>query len=271
MYNVLIPVDRQRERTASQAEYVERLASVGEPVEATVLHVVPPARFERSGDVEFEAVDAAVAAADVLSEAGVTVDRVVGDGTVANEIVRVAEDRDTDEIVVGGRKRSGLVRVVLGSTVHDLLLSTDRPVTVTDASAALGRGQRRLVLAVDRDTTRALHQANYVAGLPDPAGIEATVLHVFPHQDYSGAPPHEFAEVGAAVKTADRLEEVGVSVDRVAIGGEVARTILRAAEEREADGIVVGGRKRSGVQEVVMGSTAMDLLLSAQRPVTVTG
>jgi nucleotide-binding universal stress UspA family protein len=271
MYNVLIPVDRNRERAVHQAEYVVQLAGVGEPVEATVLHVVPPGRFERSGDMEFEAVEAAVAAADLLSEADVPVDRVVGDGSVANEIVRAAVDRDVDEIVVGGRKRSGMVQVLLGSTVHDLLLSTDRPVTVADGATAAGEGQRRLLLPVDRDVNRSLHQANYVAGLPDPSGIEATVLYVFPHQDYRGAPPHEFAEVGAAVKAADRLEEAGVSVERAAVGGEVARTILRTAEERDVDGIVVGGRKRSGVQEVIMGSTAMDLMLSAGRPVTLTG
>lgn len=271
MYHVLVPVDRNRERAVGQAEYVERLAAVGEPVEATVLYVVPPDRFERSGDVAFADVDAAVAAADLLSEAGVPVDRVVGDGSVANEIVRVADDRDVDEIAAGGRKRSGVAQVLLGSTVHDLLLSADRPVTVADGGTAAGGGQRRLLLPVDRTTNRALHQASYVAGLPDPAGIEATVLHVFPHQDYKGAPPHEFAEVDAAVQAADRLEEAGVGVERVAVGGEVARTILEAAEERDVDGIVAGGRKRSGVQKVIVGSTAMDVLLSADRPVTLTG
>jgi nucleotide-binding universal stress UspA family protein len=271
MYDVLLPVDRDRGRAVHQAEYVEQLAAVGEPVAVTVLYVVPPDRFERSGDIEFEAVDAAVAAADLLAEAGVEVERVVGGGSVANEIVRVADDRDVDEIVVGGRKRSGVAQVLLGSTVHDLLLSADRPVTVTDAEVALGKGQRHLLLPVDRDTNRALHQANYVMELPDPAGIEVTVFHVFPHQDYRGAPPHEFDEVGSAVKAADRLEEAGVSVERAAVGGEVARTILRTAAERGVDGIVVGGRKRSGVQQVIMGSTSMDVVLSADRPVTLTG
>nr|WP_197427964.1 universal stress protein [Halogeometricum sp. CBA1124] len=54
-------------------------------------------------------------------------------------------------------------------------------------------------------------------------------------------------------------------------GGEVERKILRTADERDADGIVMGGRKRSGVQKVLLGSVALDVMLSADRPVTLTG
>jgi nucleotide-binding universal stress UspA family protein len=57
----------------------------------------------------------------------------------------------------------------------------------------------------------------------------------------------------------------------VAIGGEVAHEILEAAEEADIDDIVMGGRKRSGVQKVLLGSTVQDVILSAERPVTVTG
>jgi nucleotide-binding universal stress UspA family protein len=111
-----------------------------------------------------------------------------------------------------------------------------------------------------------------VAGLPGAAeAVEATVLYVFPHQDYAGAPDHEFDEIEAAVEAAEYLEERGVAVERVATGGEVARKVLDAADEREVDGIVVGGRRRSGVQKVLMGSIAQDIVLSAERPVTLTG
>lgn len=129
-----------------------------------------------------------------------------------------------------------------------------------------------VLMPVDRDVDRALAQARYVANLPHAAeGVEATVLFVFPHQDYKGAPPHEFEEVDAAVETADHLAEAGVAVDRVAVGGEVVETVLDTAEELDTDGIVMGGRKRSGVQKVLLGSTSRDAMLSAKRPVTITG
>lgn len=272
MYNVLVALDRKHGRAFHQAKYVERFAEMGEPVEATVLYVVHPERFKTAGDVEFSAIDSAVEAADLLEAAGVTVNRTVGDGSVSKEIIRTADEHDVDEIVMGGRKRSGVTEVLLGSTVHDVLLSTDRPVTVTGQTSALGEGTRKLLLPVDADTNRTLHQANYVANLPNAAeNVEATVLFVFAHQDYEGAPPHEFEEIDAAVKAADRLEEAGIPVERREVGGEVSHKILDAAEELDVDGIVMGGRKRSGIQEVLLGSTVHDIVLSARRPVTLTG
>lgn len=129
-----------------------------------------------------------------------------------------------------------------------------------------------VLVPVDRNEDRALHQAKFVASLPDaPEHVEATVLYVFPHEDYAGAPPHDFDEVDAAVSAADYLAERGVAVERVAVGGEVARKILAYADDLDADQVVLGGRKRSGVAKVVMGSTTMDVLLSAERPVTLTG
>jgi nucleotide-binding universal stress UspA family protein len=272
MYRLLVPVDKNVNRARHQAQYVARLAAADSAVATTVLYVAPPNRFAAADEASFSEVDAAVAAADDLEAAGIEVDRRVADGSVASAIVDAIDDLDVDEVVMGGRKRSGVTEVLLGSTVQDVMCSTDRPVTVTGEQASLGDGMRRVLVPVDRSETRARRQAEYVTNLPGaPASVEATVFYVFPHQDYAGAPPHEFAEVDAAVAAADDLEAAGIGVERVAEGGEVTRHILAAAGDRNVDGIVVGGRKRSGVQKVLLGSTARDVLCSAERPVTLTG
>ena len=272
MYRALIPVDRDAGRAFHQAKYVERLADDGRDLEATVLYVVPPDEFDQADEVAFGEIDTAVEAADMLEDAGIVVHRIVDDGSVSEEILRTGNEFDVDELVMGGRKRSGASRVLLGSTVQDVLLSTERPVTVTGPDVVFGDGLREVLVAVDRDVERAYDQAGYVASLPNaPDGMNATVYYVFPHQDYKGAPPHEFAEVDAAVEAADLLEAEGIPVERVAEGGEVARLILDTAEELDVDSIVMGGRKRSGVQKVLLGSTTQDVMLSAERPVTITG
>ncbi|WP_049935684.1 universal stress protein [Haloplanus natans] len=272
MYRVLVPVDANTNRARHQAQYVARFPDSEGSVAATVLYVAPPDQFTSRDEVSFSAVDSAATAAEELERAGVDVDRRVDGGSVARAIVDAIGDVDADEVVMGGRKRSGVATVLLGSTVLDVLLSTERPVTVTGERVGLGEGPRRLLVPVDASEERARRQAEYVAGLPgDPTAIEAVVFYVFRHQDYAGAPPHEFAEVESAVAAADALEAAGVTVERVAGGGEVSRRILRAAEDHAVDGIVMGGRKRSGVQKVLLGSTVRDVLLSAERPVTLTG
>lgn len=271
-YNVLVPVDTDEDRALTQARYVTRFHEAPETVEATVLYVSPRTRAPDNEATAFAEVPAAVRAAEILENEGIAVTRRVESGEVSERIVHVADEADADEIVVGGRKRSGVQKVLLGSTTQDVMLSTERPVTVTGTDVSLGDRIERLLVSVDRDEHRAREQAAYVAGLPGIIeGVDVRVLHVFPHQDYRGAPPHEFDEVEAAVAAADYLEERGVAVDRAAEGGEVSRTIVDHAEELDADGLVMGGRKRSGIQQVLMGSTTLDVVLSVERPVTLTG
>jgi nucleotide-binding universal stress UspA family protein len=272
MYELLVPVDKSEDRAFHQAHYVSRLPNATTDVEATVLYVVSPREFDSADSVEFSDIDAAVGAANLLEGEGVSVTRAVDDGSVSEQIVRSADELEADEIVMGGRKRSGVSRVLLGSTVQDVMLSAERPVTITSETTVPNDGVRQVLVPVDGSVERARHQAAYVAGLPGAAeSVEATVLFVFRHQDYKGAPPHTFEEIDAAVEAADTLEDEGVSVERVAIGGEVARKILTVAAELDADSIVVGGRKRSGLQEVLIGSITQDVMLSAERPVTITG
>ncbi|MFT4921691.1 MAG: nucleotide-binding universal stress UspA family protein [Haloarculaceae archaeon] len=271
-YQVLIPVDQDETRAFHQARYVSRLPGPPEEIEATILYVVPPDEFTEADEVDFRDITAAVEAAEHLEDAGISVTRVVDDGGVSEEVVRTANEIGVDEIVIGGRKRSGVAKVLLGSTAQDVLLSAEHPVTITGESVVLGDGTRQVLVPVDASTERAHSQVEYVAGLHDAENtVEATVLYVFPHQDYKGAPPHEFDEIDAAVEAAEYLESRGISVERVSAGGELSRKILDIADERDSDSIVMGGRKRSGLQSVLMGSVTQDVILSADRPITLTG
>ncbi|MFC6873266.1 universal stress protein [Halobellus marinus] len=271
MYRMLIPVDRKVDRALHQARYAANLAESGADVEATVLYVDPPGNAD-AVDVVFDSIDAAVGAADHLEAKGVSVERLVEEGSVVETVLRTADELDSHEIVMGGRKRSGVAQVLLGSTVQDVFISTERPVTITGTEMLIEEGPRTVIVPVSENKSHARKQAAYVAELgsagPD---VKAVVLHVFPGQDYKGAPPHSFEDNEAAVEAADDLADRGIDVERVGIGGNVSQKILEAAAERDAHGIVMGGRKRSGVQKVLLGSITQDVLLSADRPVTLTG
>ncbi|MFB6301705.1 MAG: universal stress protein [Haloferacaceae archaeon] len=262
MYRVLLPVDTNVGRALHQAKYVGRLATVADELAATVLHVAPEWMNRH-----FSQVEAASDAAEYLEEQGVDVTRVVAEGHVSRQIVDHASERDCHEIVIGGRKRSGVTMVVLGSIVQDVLLSADRPVTVTGKSRVSTADTYRILLPVDTSEERARDQAAYVAGLPNAADrAEVTVMYV---QD-SGA-LDKFSENDAAVAAADTLADAGISVDRVTAGGNVSPKIVSRAVNLGVDDIVMGGRKRSGIQKALLGSTTQDVILSDERPVTITG
>lgn len=262
MYRTLVPVDTDVSRALHQAKYVARLAEGTGDVEATVLHVSPEWMKRHFSDNE-----AAVEAAEHLRDHGVSVTRSVQEGSVAPTIIEAAADFESNEIVMGGRKRSGVAMVVLGSTVQDVLLSAQQPVAVTGDSSISGNGTYRVLLPVDTDERRARQQAEYVAGLPNAAErVEATVLYVYRQDTTRG-----FDEADAAVAAADTLAEAGVSTDRVAVSGDVPEQIVDHADDLEADNVVMGGRKRSGIQKVLLGSVSQAIILSADRPVTITG
>jgi len=78
------------------------------------------------------------------------------------------------------------------------------------------------------------------------------------------------AAVGALLDGAvERARASGVAATKVLAHGEVAPTILREAEQRGVDLIVVGSLGRSRMARVLMGSVADKLVHAAAVPVLV--
>lgn len=65
-----------------------------------------------------------------LSDRGYEVDVKREHGDPKEVIVRVASERDADAIVISGRQRSPIGKVLLGSVTQAVLLHADRPVIV---------------------------------------------------------------------------------------------------------------------------------------------
>jgi nucleotide-binding universal stress UspA family protein len=139
MYRVLLPVHTNVERALSQAEYVAALADEGLNVEAYVLFVFTGR--ERSPDTPEEMkrfdsptrVEAVKRTIAILDDADVEYVIREDSGEVAADIMTDAEELDVDQIVLGGRKRSPAGKILFGSVTQEVLLNTERPVTVTTA------------------------------------------------------------------------------------------------------------------------------------------
>jgi nucleotide-binding universal stress UspA family protein len=71
-----------------------------------------------------------------LKAAAIRYRTVLEDGRAASVITEVADRENADMLVVGRRGRSGVAELLLGSTSHELVLHSTRPVLVISAKAA---------------------------------------------------------------------------------------------------------------------------------------
>jgi nucleotide-binding universal stress UspA family protein len=90
------------------------------------------ASYETSGqtlDMEEIKSLAKTIAEEAVEKAGIEVDEIVGlVGKPSQRVLEYAEDADADYIVVGGRKRSSVGKVLFGSVTQSILLNADCPV-----------------------------------------------------------------------------------------------------------------------------------------------
>lgn len=125
-----------------------------------------------------------------------------------------------------------------------------------------------VVLGVDDDEAHARQAAEEIVSMPGEGSAKrVTILHSFTDNP-SGASATQIASVREAC---DIFEEAGIDFDVDESSGDPAEAIIEAADEYDADLIVIGGRKRSPAGKALFGSVTQSVILNADRPVLVTG
>jgi len=128
----------------------------------------------------------------------------------------------------------------------------------------------RVLLPIDADESRATAQAATAANLPAAAEeVVVYLLHVY--EDPEWAEVNSPSETDAGQEAKAFLEAAGITVNELSRYGTPAEGILNAAEEVNADLILMGGRKRSPLGSALFGSVSQEVTLDASRPVVVTG
>lgn len=128
----------------------------------------------------------------------------------------------------------------------------------------------RVLLPVDSSEARALAQAQTAASLPHAAeDVEVTLIHVF--EEESVARRTAVTQLSSGRTVRDFLAERNVDVMVQSRFGDPATEILHAADDIDADLVVLGGRKRSPLGSLLFGSVSQAVTLDSRRPVTVTG
>lgn len=223
-------------------------------------------------------------------EAGtnVAIELDIVEGSTSAAILAKADAMAADLVVMGTHGRSGFERLVLGSVTERVLRKSACPVLtvpkgIPDVATPPPVLFNRIVCAVDFSDC-SMHALNYAMSLAQEADAHLTVVHVIelppdvPREVHENvlAGPRSPRECIAITEEDSRARLEGAipdsvraycSVDTVFATGKPYREILRVAEERNADLLVVGIHGRGPIDRLLFGSTAQHLVRQASCPV----
>ncbi len=210
------------------------------------------------------------------------------EGNTVGEILLTAERLQSDLLVMGTHGRSGFERLVLGSVTEKVLRKATCPVLsvpigVKDAVPASPVVFTDILCAIDFSDC-SMTALTHATSLAQEADARLTVLHVVePMPEW---PPRAAGEVEVWSKRFDgyiaEVEEdrrkrlaAAVSdsvrayctVETEMATGTPYREILRVAQERGSDLIVIGIHGRNAVDVLFFGSTAQHVVRQATCPV----
>jgi monovalent cation/proton antiporter MnhG/PhaG subunit len=203
------------------------------------------------------------AAAGRLDRPGLRVEAIVRGGDPATAIVDEAEALDADLVIVGTRDQSRVRSLLAGSVAAGVLDGAMAPVLVARRPVV-----RTVLLATDGSTWSDA-AIDVVARWPMFEDVEVEVLSVAalaPH--YRELPPlRTMREAtlrsrhrGQADAAVAELRAAGRRASANVRAGEPGPTIVGFAEQAGIDLIVLGSRGRTGLQRMVLGSVARDVL-----------
>lgn len=142
MFDVLLPIDADKERSRAAVEGALSLPAVTDQVQVTILNIQEEVEISGSegGRVssdqwydEDEFPESAIEAKQRLEEVGVALNLRREHADPAEAIIEVANEIGADRIIMAGRKRSPVGKVLFGSVTQSVLLDADVPTTVVPA------------------------------------------------------------------------------------------------------------------------------------------
>jgi nucleotide-binding universal stress UspA family protein len=211
----------------------------------------------------------------ILRDTPVATETQIRWGAADEGILSVLATQPTDLVVVGSRGLSGLSHFLLGSVSEHVARHAPCPVLL---ARPLAGDLRDAVLGRD-DSECSARAAEWLSKFPLPRACtihSVTVLPDGPANALSdrGTPSPPRGERAEGPQTEDVMTSAfhphgpaGLPVDRpvethVAIG-EPAPALLKAAEQCQADLIVVGSHGRTGIGRLLLGSVSENVLRHA--------
>jgi nucleotide-binding universal stress UspA family protein len=208
-------------------------------------------------------------------------DVVVIEGSPVREILRQAEDRRTDLLVMDTHGRSGFEALFLGSVTEKVLRTTHVPVlTVPPAVERVESVVYKTILCPIEFSDPSTRALEYALTLAEETGAQLILLHVV--EQLVDAP--QFGELSplSLEQYRQRLEEdarvrlrsavpeevrVWCTPEERVLSGKTYRVILDLAQQEKVEVVVMGVHGKGALNRRLFGSTTHHVIREAGCPV----
>ena len=239
--------------------YVKRLANHYE-ADVFVFHVRPPAVNPMTRpatwpvDLEFAKAQDEEHRNQLLDAfSGVPTKVMIEAGDIVSELNKAIKKNNIDLIVLGTHGRSGLAKLLLGSIAEEIFRTTECPVLTVGPHSDSTRdnnGQLREILFATDFASGSQGPAAYAVSLAQEFQARLVMLHVI-HESKVGDLVSAYDVTEASQKLLRKLvpaeAQAWCKPEYIVERGNPAETILRIAQLRESDLIVLGVKEENGV------------------------
>ena len=197
-----------------------------------------------------------------LSKGNFHIEKMILSGQAADIITRTATEFDVDLIVLGIRENAAKTTMSSGSTVQKIIQYAQQSVLVTRQPL---RTQR--ILLVFDGSTMATKALDFLLQLPWPTELNVSVLHVSPAplfpwvcskkaQEEEKNATIRNQEQGQVIvnQTVERLRSAGLQADGQVAIRDATFQILKLAEEKGVDQILLSIKGRSTLMRLFLGN-----------------
>jgi nucleotide-binding universal stress UspA family protein len=262
--------------------FVEELAKAGRG-QVTVLYVSNPEENPALAKARFKGTTPASYLNGVvgnLKDAGVAADSLELSGKPAEEIVNLAKKKRYDLIAMSTHGRSGIGRLVYGSTTDKVIHATGLPMLLNKPQVKkAGNGSLRVTVVPLDGSELGESVLPTVEEFASRLAMSIALIRVVPTASmaFAGVDPqaydprmNEYMMESASEYLKERsgaLKSRGVKVTTKAVRGDAANNIIDYAGDMPGSLIVMSTHGRSGVGRFVLGSVADRVLRASPRPV----
>lgn len=187
-------------------------------------------------------------------------------GDASDQLIRVAQEKGGDLLMIGATGRGAVLRALLGSTAEDLTRKSPFPVWISrDAPHTL----QTIVAAVD-GSEESLGIVQTALALAKDNDAKLMIVHAYP--DLNSSPVFSMAEMHAQnhvqeshleraqkvlndLRIATQWDASGVDVEPFVVPGRASKALTTLAEDKGADLIVLSSHGHSALYRFALGTT----------------